>query len=157
MSEQERSRLFNRDEVKDLLDLLQGTDVVEIEVENEGRKVRLRRGTAAPSPTTVTSEALAGPATSAAPAVSSPVVEEERGFVVKAPIVGSFYRSPSPDAPAFVEVGDSVNQGQVLCIIEAMKLMNEIEAETAGTLSKILVQNGESVEYGQPLFVIDPA
>jgi acetyl-CoA carboxylase biotin carboxyl carrier protein len=77
--------------------------------------------------------------------------------VVKAPIVGTFYRAPSPDADPFVEVGDSVSEGDVLCIIEAMKLMNEIEAEVAGTIAEILVRNEEPVEYGQPLFRIDPA
>lgn len=161
MSEKKRIPLFEREEIRELIDLLEGTDVAEIEVENEGRRVRLRRaGGALPAetvvaavPQTVASAVSAAGSGGGAPSLS----EEDKGFVVKAPIVGSFYRSPSPEAPPFAEVGATVNKGQVLCIIEAMKLMNEIESEISGTVRKAFVQNGESVEYGQPLFVIDPA
>ncbi len=161
MSEKKRIPLFEREEIRELIDLLEGTDVAEIEVENEGRRVRLRRaGGALPAetvvaavPQTVASAVSAAGSGAGAPSSS----EDDKGFVVKAPIVGSFYRSPSPEAPPFAEVGATVNKGQVLCIIEAMKLMNEIESEISGTVRKAFVQNGESVEYGQPLFVIDPA
>ncbi len=88
---------------------------------------------------------------------SEDIVEEEDKFhVIKSPLVGTFYRSPSPGAPPFVEVGDVVSPGQVLCIIEALKVMNEIESDVKGKIEKILVENGETVEYGQPLFLIDP-
>ncbi len=82
--------------------------------------------------------------------------EEDKYHVIKSPLVGTFYRSPSPGAPPFVEVGDVVSPGQVLCIIEALKVMNEIESDIKGKVEKILVENGETVEYGQPLFLIDP-
>ena len=160
MSEKKRTPLFEREEIRELIDLLEGTDVAEIEVENEGRRVRLRRGgSAIPAETILGAVPQAGPGgVAATPAVGAgPLPSEEgKGFVVKAPIVGSFYRSPSPEAPPFAEVGATVNKGQVICIIEAMKLMNEIESEISGTVRKVFVQNGESVEYGQPLFVIDP-
>ncbi len=88
---------------------------------------------------------------------SEDVVEEEDKYhVIKSPLVGTFYRSPSPGAPPFVDVGDVVSPGQVLCIIEALKVMNEIESDVKGRVEKILVENGETVEYGQPLFLIDP-
>ncbi len=87
---------------------------------------------------------------------SEDIKEEEKKFhVIKSPLVGTFYRSPSPDAPPFVEVGDIVSPGQVLCIVEALKVMNEIESDVRGKVEKILVENGETVEYGQPLFLID--
>ncbi len=85
----------------------------------------------------------------------SETIEEEKLHVIKSPLVGTFYRSPSPGAPPFVEVGDIVSPGQVLCIIEALKVMNEIESDVRGKVVKILVENGEAVEYGQPLFLID--
>jgi len=160
MSEKRKPELFDKKEILDLIELLHGTDVSEIEVENEGRRVRLRRGShgapvqeymaMGPAPAMPVSSGVSG-------GEASRSREEDKGHVVKAPIVGSFYRSPSPDSPPFVELGSTVNKGQVLCIIEAMKLMNEIEAEISGTLRTAFVQNGESVEYGQPLFVIDPA
>jgi acetyl-CoA carboxylase biotin carboxyl carrier protein len=96
---------------------------------------------------------LAG-AIPAAPAAAAPAAEA-KGHTLKSPMVGTFYRAPSPGAPAFVEVGQSVSKGQTLCIIEAMKLLNEIESDMAGTVKAILVENGQPVEYGQPLFLIE--
>jgi acetyl-CoA carboxylase biotin carboxyl carrier protein len=94
-------------------------------------------------------------AAAAAPtAVPAPAAEPPKGHVVKSPMVGTFYRSPSPGAPSFVEIGKTVKPGDTLCIIEAMKLLNEIEAEVAGNVLEVLVENGQPVEYGQPLFVI---
>ena len=104
---------------------------------------------AAPAP------AHAPPPASGSSSAAPPRAAEKPGFVVAAPLVGTFYRSPSPDSPPFVEVGSTVKKGQVLCIVEAMKLMNEIEAEVAGTVAEILVQNGSPVEFGQPLFRLE--
>jgi len=98
--------------------------------------------------------AAGGAAAPAQPAATAPAAEEPKGHVVKSPMVGTFYRSSSPGAKPFVEVGQAVKPGDTLCIIEAMKLLNEIEAEVAGTVKEILVENGQAVEYGQPLFVI---
>ncbi len=122
----------------------------------------LRRGTLAPvgaapmlAPTMM--QAAPAPAASASAAASKKSEGNGTGHVVTSPFVGTFYRSPSPDAEAYVDVGDKVQKGQVLCIVEAMKLMNEIEADTSGTVVECLVENNAAVEYGQPLFRIEPA
>jgi len=142
---------MNLDEIKALIDLLKNTDISEIEIEREGVKVRLRRQKLQHSIEVV----------GKMPQVSDePAVEPEDTshlVTVTSPIVGTFYSAPSPDAEPFVEVGSKVKVGQVLCIIEAMKLMNEIESEAEGTVVRILVENGQSVEYGEPLFLIEPA
>jgi acetyl-CoA carboxylase biotin carboxyl carrier protein len=157
----------NKD-IKELLKLLQGTDVSEIEVERDGTKVRIKRGfaqpaevmiAASPQPVTHPPQAMPQPvpAAQAAMAEPPPAQDESARYVkITSPIVGSFYRSPTPEAPPFVDVGSEVRKGQVICIIEAMKLMNEIEADTDGRIVKLLVQNGQSVEYGQTLFLVDP-
>lgn len=139
------------DDLKELISLLKDTDISEIQVEKDGTKVKIRRQMM------VTSIELHPKTT--APAVEKPKeLEEEsqRLVTITAPIVGTFYRSPSPDAPPFVDVGTAVKKGQVLCIIEAMKLMNEIESEVDGIIVRHLVENGQPVEYGEPLFVIEP-
>ncbi|NOZ25292.1 MAG: acetyl-CoA carboxylase biotin carboxyl carrier protein [Nitrospirae bacterium] len=142
---------MNLDEIKALIDLLRDTDISEIEIEREGVKVRLRREKLKPS-VEVVEQRVEVPAEPAAEA------EDTSHLVtVTSPIVGTFYSAPSPDAEPFVEVGSRVKVGQVLCIIEAMKLMNEIESEVEGTVVRILVENGQSVEYGEPLFLIEPA
>ena len=110
---------------------------------------------AAPVVVAPTPEVVAAPATPAAPAAPADAVTD--GHTVKSPIIGTFYRKPSPDKPNFVEVGDLVAEGDTLCVIEAMKLFNEIEAETSGTIVKILVDDSSPVEFDQPLFVIDPS
>ena len=141
------------EDIKALLDLIKDTDVSEIEVEKEGSKVKIRRGRfytsvevpAAPAPPQIPQQ------------IRHDAQEEERLFTVTAPLVGTFYRAPSPEAAVFVEVGSEVRKGQVLCIVEAMKLMNEIESEADGRIVKILAENGQPVEYGEPLFLIDPA
>jgi acetyl-CoA carboxylase biotin carboxyl carrier protein len=151
------------DKLRALFDLLAEKDVAEFEHEEEGRRLRIARGTRAtvavqpylPSPV-AHSVAPLGAATASAeqPEAATPSGD----FVdVTSPFVGSFYRSPSPDTPAFVEVGSVVRAGQTICIIEAMKLMNEIEAECAGTITEIFALNGKSVEYGQKLFRIKKA
>jgi acetyl-CoA carboxylase biotin carboxyl carrier protein len=150
------------EKLRSLFDLLVEKDIAEFEHEEDGLRVHVSRGARVP----ITSGALAPPpgASPAAHSVMPPVVlpgpvsDTSGDFVdVTSPFVGSFYRSPSPDAPSFVEVGSVVRPGQTLCIIEAMKLMNEIEAECAGTVAEIFAQNGKSVEYGQKLFRIKKA
>jgi acetyl-CoA carboxylase biotin carboxyl carrier protein len=153
--------MMNMKDVKDLIDLIQGTDVVEVEVERAGARIRVRReGTAHPAvpaavaPPPPPAAAAAPPA--AAPAQPPAAAAPPAGVVlVTAPLVGRFYRAPSPDAGPYVEVGDRVRKGQVLCIIEAMKLMNQIEAEQGGTVRAILAEDGKPVEFGEPLFEID--
>jgi acetyl-CoA carboxylase biotin carboxyl carrier protein len=139
------------DDIKALIDLLRSTDVTEIEIEKEGSKIRISRGRVH---TTMELPRLEHAALAQLPQAAA--AETQKLVTVTAPLVGTFYRTPSPEAPAFVEAGDKVKKGQVLCIIEAMKLMNEIECEADGTLVKILVDNGHPVEYGEPLFLIEP-
>ena len=142
------------EKLKALLAVLKEEDVSEFEHESEGVRIRLVRGGVAPLPQMHMVAAPAAPAAAAAAAVEatpSDVVD------VTSPFVGTFYRSPSPDAPAFCEVGSVVRPGQTLCIIEAMKLMNEIEAELSGTIIEIYAQNGKAVEFGQKLFRIKKA
>src|SRR5436853_4966220 len=140
--------------LKKLIDLVQESGIAELEITEGEEKVKIVKGgvvVAAPTPAPAP-PAEARPAAGAAP-VSEPEPAQE-GHVVKAPMVGTFYRSPSPDAKAFVEVGQAVKEGDTICIIEAMKLMNEIEADASGTVKAILVENGQPVEYGQPLFIL---
>ncbi len=148
---------FDLDQLSALFDLLASKDIAEFEHEEGGVRVRVARATQ-PAAATV---AAAHPASlpGAAQAASDAAADGPGGdhADVTSPFVGSFYRSPSPDSPAFVEVGSVVRPGQTLCIIEAMKLMNEIESEFAGTVTEIFAQNGKSVEYGQKLFRIKKA
>jgi acetyl-CoA carboxylase biotin carboxyl carrier protein len=156
--------MMNIKDVKDLIELISGTDVVEVEVERGGARIRVRRdGEARPAAPVLPLPAPAAsqpPAESAAPApgaarIESPLPENVK--LVRAPLVGRFYRAAGPDAAAFVEVGDRVRKGQVLCIIEAMKLMNQIEAEQAGIVRAVLAEDGRPVEFGEPLFEIETA
>jgi acetyl-CoA carboxylase biotin carboxyl carrier protein len=148
--------------LKTLIDLVAESDIAELEVTEGESKVRIVKSSAIPQNQVVmvppqgvqqySAPAVAGaPAPAAAPA---PAPAAETGHVVKSPMVGTFYRSSAPGAPAFVEVGASVKEGDTLCIIEAMKLLNEIDSDVSGTVTKILVENGQPVEFGQPLFVI---
>ena len=159
-------------ELKEILQILEEKEITEFELEEEGMKLRIRKAAAssnhaaapaavvtlAPAPSSPMAMAPA-PAAAAAPVVApAPPTAEEAGLVVvKSPIVGTFYRSPDPGSPPFVSVGDKVRMGQVLCIIEAMKLMNEIEAEAAGEIVKVHHESGQPVQYGEPLFDIRPA
>lgn len=145
-------------ELQELVDVLIERNLTEIEVERAGVRIRVRRDAAPPSRS---SRLPAGPVdsgTNHSPegTVESAGEDASALFTVTSPIVGTFYRSASPDADPFVEEGDIVNRGQVLCIVEAMKFMNEIEAETDGRIVQALVANGATVEYGQPLFIVDP-
>ncbi|OAI19256.1 acetyl-CoA carboxylase biotin carboxyl carrier protein subunit [Methylomonas koyamae] len=137
--------------IKKLIDLIEESDIAEIEISEGEESVRISRySAAAPIQYAAPAAVAAAPAPAAAPA-------EERisGHAVKSPMVGTFYRSASPGSAAFVEVGQSVSVGQTLCIIEAMKILNQIEADKSGKIKQILVENGHPVEYGQPLFIIE--
>ncbi|HEX3097535.1 MAG TPA: acetyl-CoA carboxylase biotin carboxyl carrier protein [Usitatibacter sp.] len=142
--------------LKKLIDLVQESGIGEIEITEGEEKVRICRQSAGGTPMIMATPQMQMPmAAPAAPAPAAAKPEEPTGHTLKSPMVGTFYRAPSPGAPSFVEVGQSVTKGQTLCIIEAMKLLNEIESDVAGTVKAILVENGQPVEYGQPLFLID--
>jgi acetyl-CoA carboxylase biotin carboxyl carrier protein len=169
---------MNQKEIKELIEFLVEKDIAEFELQRGDMKLIIKRGAQAqPAPVMQVTPALVPPAAVAsappAPASSpaSPTAEggevasgatpaqsaaaaEEDLFILKSPIVGTYYEAPSPGAPPFVKVGDAVKEGQVLCIIEAMKLMNEIEADVSGVIAKMFVPNGSPVEYGMPLFGI---
>lgn len=147
------------EDLKQLIKFLKDTDITEVSIETEGKKIKLKREQmlspfevrgmpAAPMP----APAQLPQATPAA----QPEEDTQHLITVTAPLVGTFYRSPSPEAASYVEVGDRVKKGQVICIIEAMKLMNEIESEADGVVSRALVDNAQPVEYGEPLFLLDP-
>ena len=146
--------------VKKLIELLEESGVAEIEIHEGEESVRISRYAAsAPAPVAAAPVAMAAAAPATAPAAEAPASEEPSsvpaGHTVNSPMVGTFYRSSSPGASAFVEVGQTVALGDTLCIIEAMKMLNQIEADKAGVIKAILVENAEPVEYGQPLFVIE--
>ncbi|HEX4857968.1 MAG TPA: acetyl-CoA carboxylase biotin carboxyl carrier protein [Usitatibacteraceae bacterium] len=147
--------------IKTLIDLVQQSGIAELEITEGEEKVRISR-TGPPGAFVATpmapAQVILPPelgATPAAPAAAPPAPAEPTGHALKSPMVGTFYRSPSPGAPSFVEIGQNVNKGQTLCIIEAMKLLNEIESDVSGVIKAILVENGQPVEYGQPLFLIE--
>jgi acetyl-CoA carboxylase biotin carboxyl carrier protein len=146
--------------LKKLIDLVQESGIGELEITEGEERVRISR-TGANAPVVMASPhmAMVAPggalAAAPAPAAAPEAPPAPTGHTLKSPMVGTFYRSPSPGAPSFVEVGQVVSKGQTLCIIEAMKLLNEIESDAAGTVKAILVENGQPVEYGQPLFVIE--
>ncbi len=154
---------MNLKEIKDLVEFVVQQDLNEFEFEQSGFKIRIRRGAAAatssstlstaPAPPTPTATGANSAATSMAKAAEG-VVEGKDVHIVKSPIVGTFYRSSSPDAEPFVKIRDSVEKGTVLCIIEAMKLMNEIESDVSGEIINIFVENGNPVEYGESLFAV---
>lgn len=147
------------DFIKELIELLKGSNIKSLRIESDDFKIEIethgpatveekREETKRPSLEEFKHQELLPP--------TEDISEEEKKYhVIKSPLVGTFYRSPAPGAPPFVEVGDIVSPGQVLCIIEALKVMNEIESDVRGRVEKILVENGETVEYGQPLFLID--
>lgn len=150
---------MNFKEIQQLIGLINDSDLQEAIIEEGEFKITLRRGATAPvqyAPAPVAA-APAAPAAAPAPAAEATVTAQAAGLIeVCSPIVGTFYRASSPDAAPFVSVGDTVKKGDVLCIVEAMKLMNEIEAEMSGTIAEILVENGQPIEYDQPLFRIKP-
>ena len=149
--------------LKTLIDLVAESDIAELEVTEGESKVRIVKSSAIPQNQMVMMQPQGMQQHYAAPSQSAPapaaapvaaVAAEPTGHIVKSPMVGTFYRSSAPGSPAFVEVGSSIKEGETLCIIEAMKLLNEIDSDIAGVVTKILVENGQPVEFGQPRFVI---
>jgi acetyl-CoA carboxylase biotin carboxyl carrier protein len=136
---------MNLKEIKDIIEVIDGTDISEIEIERSGERLVIKRNLGGP--------VEKGPAPDR---LKESVPEGSELVAVVSPLVGSFYRSPSPDSPPFVEVGSEVRKGDVLCIVESMKLNNEIEVESDGIIVSILVENGQPVEYGQSLFLLEP-
>ncbi len=161
------------EEIKELIQIVTESGIAELEVQRGENRVRIRRSNVAPSqeivvtpatPSLASSQVLAvtqaphaAPSSATQPATLPAPQEEAELVFVKSPIVGTYYDSPTPGSPPFVKVGERVGPGQVLCIIESMKLMNEIEAEVAGVIAKKLVENGRPVEYGEALFGVQPA
>lgn len=150
-------RSDQRKEIQELVEILGRANLTEIEIERKDVRIRIRRESLSsfvvPPPTPKGQiEIGREPEISVEPVTA----ESSRFLTVTSPIVGTFYRSPSPDSDPYVEEGDQVKQGQIICIVEAMKLMNEIESEADGRIVKVLVESGTPVEYGQPLFLIDP-
>ncbi|HYP13900.1 MAG TPA: acetyl-CoA carboxylase biotin carboxyl carrier protein [Bryobacteraceae bacterium] len=155
------------EEIKDLIHVVNESGIAELEVQRGENRVRIKRSYTphpqeillTPGPSVVSAAPAASQvlAASSASQITAASAEDASTVPVKSPIVGTFFESPSPGAPPFVKVGDRVGVGQVLCIIESMKLMNEIEAEVAGTITSRLVENGNPVEYGQVLFAVKPA
>lgn len=155
--------------IKNIIDLISKSDVNEVSIEEGDFKIKVKKAADVKDAHVIYQSAPAPPAPAPVPlsmpsaqstAASTPTVpakEESKGIVIKSPMVGTFYRSPSPDADPFVQVGQSIAKGDTLCIIEAMKIMNEVIAEQSGTITKILVENAQPVEFDQPLFIIDPS
>lgn len=147
---------MNIKEIKEMIALMNENNLLELEIEREGMRIRLKK--ISPG----TESTLSGPIIVEKQAIMQPAKEEKPPKVIsetieiKAPMVGTFYRSPSPEAPPYVEVGQLIEPGQIICIIEAMKLMNEIKSEIKGKIIEILVDNAEPVEFGQPIFLIEP-
>jgi acetyl-CoA carboxylase biotin carboxyl carrier protein len=144
--------------LKTLIDLVSDSNVSELEITEAEGTVRIVKS--APAPVAMVTQMAAAPVAMAAPVAAAPapapaVEAAPAGHTVKSPMVGTFYRSSSPGAKAFAEVGQQVKEGETICIIEAMKILNEIEADKAGTITKILAENGQAVEYGAPLFIIE--
>jgi acetyl-CoA carboxylase biotin carboxyl carrier protein len=164
---------MNQKELRELIEFLKEQEIVEFEMERGDFKVKVKRAGAAPAavsdriiavhaaPAAVPADVVVSQPAAAVPPPSKPSTAAEAApedglHIVKSPIVGTFYESPSPGSPPFVKVGDTVEAGQILCIVEAMKLMNEIEADASGEIVKMLAKNGQPIEYGQELFVIRP-
>ncbi|MDD5036122.1 MAG: acetyl-CoA carboxylase biotin carboxyl carrier protein [Methylococcaceae bacterium] len=145
--------------IKKLIELIEESDIAEIEIREGEESVRLSRYSAAQSAPIHSAPVYVAPAAAAPQPPSAthpaPVAEEPAGHILRSPMVGTFYRSPSPGAKSFVELGSRVNVGDTLCIIEAMKILNQIEADKSGVIAKILVENAQPVEYNQPLFIIE--
>lgn len=169
-SRQNKQEPMKAKEIQDLIDFISKSGLEEVNIETEEFKIKVKRSSdaqvriveqaAAPAPATPPAPAAAPAAAAAAPAAApAPKAggDESKYVTIKSPMIGTFYRSPSPDADVFVKVGDKVKPGQAVCIIEAMKLFNEIESEISGTIVKVLVDNASPVEYDQPLFLVDPS
>jgi len=157
--------LMEINEIKKVVKLMKENDLSEFALEEENFKLQLKRGSDAvpqviSAPQMVAAPAAApvvAPAAAAAPAAEAPAAADDGLIEITSPMVGTFYRSPSPDTDSFVEAGQDIGEESVVCIVEAMKVMNEIKAEVKGTIKKILVDNATPVQFGQPLFLVDPA
>jgi acetyl-CoA carboxylase biotin carboxyl carrier protein len=147
---------MNIKKIKELVDLMNENGLTEVEIEQEGMKVKLTKRAQGVVEQVVTSSAATSPAAPQAAASEAPKDEKNNRKEIKSPMVGTFYRSPAPDADDYVKVGDVIQKGDVLCIVEAMKLMNEVKAEFGGRIVEIAVENAEPVEYGQTMFVVEP-
>jgi len=159
---------MNPKEIKNMIDFIAKSGLAEVNIETEEFKIKVKRDTEAQVVTSAPAVAAPAPAPAAAPAPSAapapasapaqPAAENTSKYVeIKSPMIGTFYRSPKPEDPSFVNVGDTISAGDKVCIVEAMKLFNEIESEISGTIVKVLVDNASPVEYEQPLFLVDPA
>jgi acetyl-CoA carboxylase biotin carboxyl carrier protein len=156
-------------DIQELIDFISKTGLEEVNIETEEFKIKVKRSNDAPQyveqaarPQASAPAPVAAPVASPAPVAAAPApaaaVETNKNYVeIKSPMIGTFYRMPNPESPAFVQIGDKVTAGQVVCIVEAMKLFNEIESEVSGTIVKVLVENANPVEYDQPLFLVDPS
>lgn len=144
---------MNTKEIKEIIDLLKGSDVSEIEIEHDGVKIHIKKGSSGAIITPVMVPQAVAPAGVPAPAAEA---AKPAGNTINSPMVGTFYKAPAPDAAPFVKEGDIVKEGQTVCVIEAMKLMNEIKSEIKGKVTKVMVENGQAVDFGQALFVIEP-
>jgi acetyl-CoA carboxylase biotin carboxyl carrier protein len=143
--------------LKKLIDLVEESGIAELEITEGEEKVRISRNNSSSAPASAVVTPVAAAPIAPAAAAAAPVIEpppQAEGHVLKSPMVGTYYRAPTPGAKPFVEVGQTVNEGDTVCIIEAMKLLNEIEADRSGVIKAILVENGQPVEYGHPLMVI---
>ena len=144
--------------LKTLIDLVSESNISELEITEAEGKVRIVKASAAMAQAPMMMAPVAAPAMAASPlaaAPAPPAEPEETGHVVKSPMVGTFYRASSPGAKSLADVGQPIKEGESICIIEAMKIMNEIESDKSGTVVKVLVQNGQAVEFGQPLFIVE--
>ena len=158
---------MNPKEIKNMIDFIAKSGLAEVNIETEEFKIEVKRNAeatvvaAAPAPAAIAAAPVtAAPATPAAtdtPAAPVAADDSSKYIEVKSPMIGTFYRTPKPEDPAFVSVGDTISVGDKVCIIEAMKLFNEIESEVSGTIVKVLVENASPVEYDQPLFLVDPS
>lgn len=157
-------------EIQDLIDFISKSGLNEVKIETEQLKLSIKRDPDTKVIESGIAQVAAAPAPAPAPAPAAPVAsapakeadkpaasKEDKYITVKSPMIGTFYRAPNPETPSFVEVGDSISEGEPICIIEAMKLFNEIESEVSGKIVKVLVENATPVEYDQPLFLVDPS
>lgn len=154
---------MNPKEIKNMIDFISKSGLAEVNIETEAFKIQVKRNTegtvvATPAPMPAAAPAAPAPAAAPAPEAAAPAADKSNNYVeIKSPMIGTFYRSPTPNDPVFVSVGDKISVGDKVCIVEAMKLFNEIECEVSGTIVQVLVENATPIEYDQPLFLVDPA
>lgn len=155
---------MNPKEIKNMIDFISKSGLAEVNIETEAFKIQVKRNTEgtvvatpAPLPAAAPAPAPTAPAPAAAAPEAAPAADTNNYVEVKSPMIGTFYRSPTPNDPVFVSVGDRVSVGDKVCIVEAMKLFNEIECEVSGTIVQVLVENATPIEYDQPLFLVDPS